>query len=129
MALVGFGVDRLPFFLAREAPVELEHRVDTAAEAAGMLAACASARHRFDPAAVRSGAGVARDGRRGGRRRGSASRGLADAAGAFGKARTPFLLAALAQLTDGRSLEANLALLEDNARVAAQVANALTAVA
>ena len=30
VALVGYGVDRLPFFLAREAPVELEHRVDTA---------------------------------------------------------------------------------------------------
>ena len=28
MALVGYGVDRLPFFLAREATVELEHRVD-----------------------------------------------------------------------------------------------------
>ena len=39
-----------------------------------------------------------------------------------GKARTPFLLAALAELTDGRSLEANLALLEDNARVAAEIA-------
>jgi pseudouridine-5'-phosphate glycosidase len=46
----------------------------------------------------------------------------ADRAGAHGKARTPFLLAALAELTDGRSLEANLALLEDNARVAAEIA-------
>ena len=43
-------------------------------------------------------------------------------ASAFGKARTPFLLSALAELTDGRSLEANLALLEDNARVAAEIA-------
>ena len=37
VALVGFGVDRLPFFLAREAPVTLEHRVDSAAEAAAIL--------------------------------------------------------------------------------------------
>jgi len=44
-----------------------------------------------------------------------------------GKARTPFLLSALAELTGGRSLEANLALLEDNARVAAEVAVALAA--
>jgi pseudouridine-5'-phosphate glycosidase len=51
----------------------------------------------------------------------------ADAAGAHGKARTPFLLASLADLTAGRSLVANLALLEDNARVAADVATALSA--
>ena len=44
-----------------------------------------------------------------------------------GKARTPFLLAALAELTGGRSLEANLALLEDNARVAGGIAAALSA--
>ena len=42
----------------------------------------------------------------------------AEREGVHGKARTPFLLAALAELTGGRSLEANLALLEDNARVA-----------
>ena len=35
VALVGYGVDRLPFFLAREAPVDLEHRVDTPDEARG----------------------------------------------------------------------------------------------
>ena len=37
VALVGFGVDRLPFFLAREAPVTLEHRVDSTADAAAIL--------------------------------------------------------------------------------------------
>jgi pseudouridine-5'-phosphate glycosidase len=42
-----------------------------------------------------------------------------------GAARTPFLLAAIAEITGGRSLEANLALLEDNARVAGEVAAAL----
>ncbi len=46
----------------------------------------------------------------------------AEREGVHGKARTPFLLAELAALTDGRSLEANLALLEDNARVAGLVA-------
>jgi pseudouridine-5'-phosphate glycosidase len=45
--------------------------------------------------------------------------------GARGPARTPFLLAALADITGGRSLEANLALLEDNARVAGLVAAAI----
>ena len=44
VALVGYGVDRLPFFLAREAPVELEHRVDTPVR-----------RRRWSRAAARSG--------------------------------------------------------------------------
>ncbi len=50
---------------------------------------------------------------------------MAGRAGVHGKARTPFLLAALAELTDGRSLEANLALLEANARLAGAVAAAV----
>lgn len=51
----------------------------------------------------------------------------ADRAHVSGKARTPFLLAALADLTGGRSLEANLALLESNARLAGEVAAAVSA--
>src|SRR5207253_4101378 len=39
VALVGYGVDRLPFFLAREAPVELEHRVETPEGAAAIARA------------------------------------------------------------------------------------------
>jgi pseudouridylate synthase len=45
-----------------------------------------------------------------------------DRADIHGKARTPLLLGALAEITGGRSLEANLALLESNARVAAEIA-------
>ena len=40
---------------------------------------------------------------------------------------TPFLLSRIAELTGERSLKANLALLENNARVAAQIARALMA--
>src|SRR5437016_770445 len=39
VALVGYGVDRLPFFLAREAPVELEDRVETPEGAAAIAVA------------------------------------------------------------------------------------------
>ena len=46
-------------------------------------------------------------------------------AGAGGAARTPHVLAAVARATGGRTLRANLALLEENARVAAGVAVAL----
>ena len=40
----------------------------------------------------------------------------------LGKAVTPFLLARIAEKTQGRSLQANLALLKNNARLAAQIA-------
>jgi pseudouridylate synthase len=44
-----------------------------------------------------------------------------------GKAVTPFLLARIAEQTAGRSLQANLALLKNNARIAAEIAQALVA--
>ena len=45
-----------------------------------------------------------------------------EAEGVTGKAVTPYLLAAVAQETDGRSLTANLDLLESNAALAAEIA-------
>lgn len=124
VALVGYGVDRLPFFLAREAPVELEHRVETPAEAAELVRALGalggtstvllcnpiSAEHAMDAEEVAAAAHEAEA--------------RAEREGIQGKTRTPFLLAALTELTDGRSLQANLVLLEDNARVAGLVAAA-----
>jgi pseudouridine-5'-phosphate glycosidase len=124
VALVGYGVDRLPFFLAREAPVELEHRVDSPREAAALAIAVEDLGMRStillcNPVPV----AAAMDAR-------EAHAAVEDAetrarrAGVNGAARTPFLLAALAEITGGRSLAANLALLEDNARVAGLVASA-----
>lgn len=46
----------------------------------------------------------------------------ADAAGIAAKAVTPFLLQRIFELTDGRSLEANIALVLNNARLAAEIA-------
>lgn len=51
----------------------------------------------------------------------------AEAAGIRGPAVTPFLLAAMAEETHGESIATNVALLRQNARVAAQVAVALAA--
>ena len=122
ITIVGFGVDRLPFFLAREAPIELEHRADGPAAAAAMLRASLDLGMRSTlllcnpvPSAMAMDADEVAAAAREAEAR-------ADRAGADGKARTPFLLAALAELTGGRSLEANLALLEDNARVAGEIA-------
>ena len=47
---------------------------------------------------------------------------LARARNVTGAAVTPFILDQIAQITDGRSIPANLALAENNAAVAAQVA-------
>jgi pseudouridine-5'-phosphate glycosidase len=49
----------------------------------------------------------------------------ADAKGIVGKAVTPFLLASIFEITEGRSLTTNIALVENNARVAAKIAVAL----
>jgi pseudouridylate synthase len=122
VALVGYGVDRLPFFLAREAPVDLGHRVDTPEGAVALLRVAAGLETRSTvllcnpvPAASAMDAEeVAASALE--------AEAMADRAGIQAKARTPFLLAALAEITQGRSLEANLDLLEDNARVAAAVA-------
>jgi pseudouridine-5'-phosphate glycosidase len=46
----------------------------------------------------------------------------ATAAGITGKAVTPYLLHRIFELTDGRSLEANIALVRNNARLAARIA-------
>ncbi len=48
-------------------------------------------------------------------------------AGIHGPASTPFVLGRVAELTDGRSVRANLAIIEQNARVAGTIAVALVA--
>ncbi len=127
VTLVGYGVDRLPFFLAREAPVVLEHRVDTVEDAAALARAqrttdVDAAVLLCNPVAVELALDVdellAASAR-------AQTRMQDDGIG--GKAVTPYLLRELAEETDGRSLEANLALLEGNARLAAEVALALSA--
>jgi pseudouridine-5'-phosphate glycosidase len=126
VAVVGYGVDRLPFFLAREADVELEHRVDGLAEAAALLQAHRSLEGEAaillcNP--IGASAAIDRDELLAATHR--AERRM-EREGVSGKAVTPFLLAALAEETGGRSLAANLTLLEDNARLAGEVAAAFS---
>jgi pseudouridine-5'-phosphate glycosidase len=49
----------------------------------------------------------------------------AEAANIHGPASTPFVLGRIAEITNGRSVRANLALIENNARIAGQIARAL----
>ena len=51
----------------------------------------------------------------------------ADAQGVSGKAVTPFLLKRIFELTEGRSLTANIALVRNNARLAAEIAKEMAA--
>lgn len=57
----------------------------------------------------------------------SAALSEAEDKGIIGKAVTPFLLQRIFELTEGRSLEANIALVLNNARLAATIARSLTA--
>jgi len=124
VSLVGYGVDRLPFFLAREAPVELEHRVETPAEAAAVLDAARSL--ATDSTVVVCNPIDLDDALDAGEVAAAAARceARAERDGVRGRDRTPFLLSCLAEETEGRSLRANLALLESNAALAGAIAEA-----
>jgi len=125
--VAGYGVDRLPFFLSRESDLELEHRLDTPAEAAGLARARRElgvessillcnpipADHAMDAAEVASAV--------------EECEAEAERQGVRGKDVTPFLLSCLSERTGGASLEANLSLLSSNAALAAEIARALVA--
>ena len=127
VSVVGYRCDRLPFFLAREAEVQLDERVDDPEGAAATLRALRALGGRSAlvlcnpiPAdAAMDAAEVARAV--------AACGEVAAREGVRGKAVTPFLLSCLAERTGGASLEANLVLLEENARLAGAVAVSATA--
>jgi pseudouridylate synthase len=123
--LLGWKTDRMPAFYSLDSGVEVDRRVESADEAAriwrahraldlpGSVLLCVPppVEHALEAAEVE----------------GAIQRALrqAEREGVAGKRLTPFLLRAVAEQTGGRSLDANLALLRKNARVAAAVATAL----
>jgi pseudouridine-5'-phosphate glycosidase len=124
--VVGFGSDDFPAFWARQSGHKVDHRFDEPAEIAraiaiqtdlgmgGMLVANPIPReNELDSGWIESRIAEA----------------LADAekAGISRKAVTPYLLQRIFELTEGKSLKANIALVENNARVAARIAVALVA--
>ena len=127
ITLVGYQTDEFPGFFTQTTGLRVPARVDTAAEVAAVLR---HSRAMGRPGAVLVVQPPPND---------SAlpadlveqsvneALGQARAEGVRGAAVTPFLLAAVERPTGGRSLRANLALLERNATLAAQVALALTA--
>ena len=125
--VAGFGTTEFPAFYSQKSGHPVEICVDTAAEAASLIAAHQSipggggvliANPVPEQAAIPSEdvdkwiAAALND---------------AKESGVSGKDVTPFLLSALTELSKGITLEANVALLESNAAVAAEIAVALLA--
>lgn len=125
--VLGYETDEFPAFYSRRSGLPVDQRCDSPAEVAAIL------RAKWDlgleggvllvnpiPQADELDAAVMEQAI-------ALALADADAQGVTGKAITPHLLAALERITQGRSLTANMALIRHNARVAAAVANALSA--
>lgn len=124
--VVGYQTDELPAFYSRSSGLALEMRADSPAD----LAAFIRARRALS---LEGGVLVAQPVPQAyeipyGEMDATISAALeeANAAGVQGKALTPWLLARIAALTGGKSLETNIKLVENNARLAARVAVALS---
>jgi len=122
--IVGYGTDELPAFYIRSSGLRVPYRVDDALAAARVVReqlargggiviavpiaqADAMDRHEADVQVARALE-------------------AADSEGITGAALTPYLLRHLSDATSGRSLVANVSLLRGNARIAAQIALALS---
>ncbi len=120
--VVGLGTRTLPAFFSADSGLAQPASAADLDEAAAMLAAWARLRVGNGMLiAAPVPATQALDGDEA-ERAIEAALGEADAAGIQGNAVTPFVLKRVAELTGGRSLTANKALLENNARIAGRLA-------
>jgi pseudouridine-5'-phosphate glycosidase len=125
--VLGYRTDEFPAFFARSSGQKLDHRFDEPAEVAAairmerrlgsrsglLIANPLPEEHALPAAEIES--------------RIAAAVIDADKAGIAQKAVTPYLLARINELTGGKSLAANIALIKNNAAVAAEIALALAA--
>ena len=125
VAVVGYRTDRLPAFYTPSSRFPVDYRADSAAEIAAALNAKREmglaggtvivnpipAAHALDDREIDAVIDEALS--------------EMDELGITGKDTTPFLLAKIAERTDGRSLRANIELVVNNARLAAEIAKAL----
>lgn len=124
--VIGYGTEDFPAFWTRSSGLRADRRLDTPGAVAELLEAQFSLglggvlignpipeADALEPAYIAA----------------MIERALADAAahGIAGKETTPYLLRRIFELTDGRSLVSNIALVKNNARVAAEIAVALAA--
>ena len=125
VTVIGYGTDELPAFYTRKSGFGVDYRLDTPEELAkafhvkrelnlrgGMLVANPiPEEYSMDKAVIDRAI--------------DAALAEAKAAGIHGKAVTPFLLAKVKEITGGDSLDANIQLVYNNARLAAKAAAAL----
>lgn len=126
VAVVGYRTDELPGFFTRTTGLPLTARADSADEIAAVyLASRALGRTQATLVVQPLPEAVALD-------RALVDRAVTEAvaeaerSGIRGAATTPFLLGAVLRATEGRSLSANLGLLEENAFLAGAIAAALS---
>lgn len=120
--VIGYDTDWFPAFYARSSGERLEHRCDTPGELAALIAA----HRRLDlPGGILVANPIPTEhALSSGEMEAIIARAVAEAAaqGITRKALTPFLLGHIVELTGGRSLIANIALIRNNAALAARVA-------
>lgn len=125
VTVVGYGTDRFPGFYTRDTGHKVDARVDSAAEAASIITARRASGIPggvllVNPLPVADALG---DAEVEGYLRDALAGLITD--GVTGKAVTPYLLTRMQSITQGKSLQANLVLIRNNARLGAQVAVAL----
>ncbi len=123
--VIGYGTDELPAFYSRQSGLPVDVRADTPEQVAAIVRARRALGLDGGELVVvpvpledelpraEAEAAIAQ------------AMKLADEAGITGPAVTPFMLAKIAELTGGHSQRANIALLLNNARIAAQIAQAI----
>ncbi len=122
--VIGYGTDDFPAFWTRSSGLAASQRLDTPEAVAALL----ETQFRLGMGGVLIGNPIpAADALDAGFIAENIARALADAEreGIAGKATTPYLLQRIFELTEGKSLVSNIALVENNARVAAAIAVAL----
>jgi len=125
VTVVGYGTDRFPAFYNRDSSLPVDVRADSPEEVAALyraqrelglpagLLVTVPVPAEYELPIDQAEAAIAQ------------ALGEADAERVKGKALTPFLLDRISEITGEASLRANLALLENNARIAAGIALAL----
>jgi pseudouridine-5'-phosphate glycosidase len=120
--VVGYGTDTLPAFYSRSSGFPVDYRVDTAREAAAAMTVKWNL--GLDGGLVIAAPIPEEHALPGDQIDGVILEAVAEMRqkGITGKDTTPFLLSSIAERTGGRSLEANVELVMNNARIAAEIA-------
>lgn len=125
VTVLGWKCNEMPAFYSRESGLDVDQRVDSAEDVARIV-------HARDELGLRNAILVTAPipeefeiDRETMERAIDHALKKAFSSGISGKASTPFLLSEVSKITEGRSIKANIALLENNARIGAEIATAL----